>query len=84
MAQLAEVSLLLLRIVRSLVDDEDAVMIEHSESGRWVNLRVSVAAQDVGKLIGRQGRTIYAIRAILGMAGAVSNLNVRIEILEPQ
>jgi uncharacterized protein len=55
-------------LVRSLVDKPDAVQITEAEKDGQPVLKIHVAQDDVGKIIGRQGRTVKAIRAVLGIA----------------
>ena len=52
-------------IIKSLVDDEDAVKLEVSEEEDKVNVTVSVADRDMGRVIGKEGATVSAIRTIL-------------------
>ena len=55
-------------LIRSLVDDPGAVAIEERPSEGGTVMRVRVARPDIGKVIGRQGRTIKAIRALMAAA----------------
>jgi len=55
-------------LIRSLVDEPDAVAIEERPSDAGTVMRVRVASADIGKVIGRQGRTIKAIRALMSAA----------------
>jgi uncharacterized protein len=68
-------------LVRSLVDEPEAVRIEEGEGPEAV-LRIHVAQPDVGKVIGRQGRTVKAIRAVLGILERRLGKRVQIEIAE--
>jgi len=52
-------------IVKSLVDDEDAVKLEVAEEGDTVTITVDVAERDMGRVIGKAGATVTAIRTIL-------------------
>jgi len=70
------------RIVYALADDKDAVEVtEHSE-GRTTTFEVRVAESDMGRLIGRQGRTVKAIRSILFFAGQKQERRFNLQILE--
>jgi predicted RNA-binding protein YlqC (UPF0109 family) len=69
-------------LVRSLVDDPQAVKIDELENGGEAVLRIHVAQGDVGKVIGRQGRTVKAIRAVLGIVERRVGKRVQVEIAE--
>jgi hypothetical protein len=56
-------------IARELVDDPDAVRVDEAEDDRGVVLTLHVAPDDMGKVIGRGGRTARAIRAVMKAAG---------------
>jgi predicted RNA-binding protein YlqC (UPF0109 family) len=68
-------------IARNLVDDPEAVQIEVIESGESVTLRLTVAAEDMGKIIGRRGRTARAIRDVIRAAGTKAGVNAMVEIV---
>lgn len=67
-------------LVTSLVDDAEAVAVTSEQEGSTVTVTVSVAADDIGKVIGRQGRIVKAIRTVARAAGSQSNLNVEVEV----
>ncbi|HEX8100105.1 MAG TPA: KH domain-containing protein [Actinomycetota bacterium] len=67
-------------IAKSIVDDPDAVEIAESQDGDSVTLKLSVASDDVGKVIGRRGRTARAIRDMVRAAGAKSGVTASVEI----
>jgi hypothetical protein len=69
-------------LVRSLVDDPQAVKIDELENGGEAILRIHVAQGDVGKVIGRQGRTVKAIRAVLGVLERRLGKRAQVEIAE--
>jgi hypothetical protein len=69
-------------IVKSLVDDVEAVDVRAIEGGSTVRIEVRVAESDMGKLIGRQGRTVRALRAILHAASMKANRRFNLEIVE--
>lgn len=56
-------------LARELVDDPDAVRVEADEDDRGVVLTLRVAQDDMGKIIGRGGRTARAIRIVMKAAG---------------
>ena len=73
---------LLAFLAKRLVDDPDAVRVEEEEREDAIVLRLHVAKDDVGKVIGRQGRIARALRAIVRASGARSHRRVVLEILE--
>jgi uncharacterized protein len=68
-------------IARNLVDDPDAVEIEVVENGDTVTLRLTVAPDDMGKVIGRRGRTARAIRDVVRAAGTKAGVQTMVEIV---
>ena len=71
---------LLAWIARGLVDEPDAVRVERVEEADAVVLLLSVAPDDVGKVIGRQGRVARALRTLVRSAGARGNKRLVLEI----
>lgn len=70
-------------IARSLVDQKDQVNVEEAGArDRSTLLELRVAPDDLGKVIGRQGRTARAIRTILSAASAKSGRNYTLDIVE--
>ena len=65
-------------LVRSLVDNQEAVNITSSTSANELMIEVSVAEEETGKVIGRQGRIIKAIRTL---ARASADYSVEVEVL---
>jgi predicted RNA-binding protein YlqC (UPF0109 family) len=59
----------LVHVVRLLVDDPKAVEVEVAEIGDETELRLTVAENDRGKVIGRRGRTIDALRGLAEVRG---------------
>ena len=68
-------------LVRALVDNPDQVTIVEKTEGSDLLFEVTVAPDDVGKLIGRQGRIVKSIRTLARAAGATTHVNVNVEIL---
>jgi hypothetical protein len=68
-------------VARNLVDDPDAVSVTETEGEGSVILRLSVAPDDVGKVIGRQGRTARAIRDVVRAAGTKAGVTAVVEIV---
>lgn len=73
---------LLGEIVSSLVDDPSAVSVQATRVGDEISLQVRVASGDVGKLIGKQGRTARSLRTILSAASMKLHQRFALEILE--
>ena len=69
-------------IVKALVDDKDAVDVREVERRDTLLIEVRVAESDMGKLIGRQGRTVRALRSLLHAAGVKHNRRYILEIVE--
>ncbi|MBA3376374.1 MAG: KH domain-containing protein [Actinobacteria bacterium] len=67
-------------VARRLVDEPDAVRVETEERADAVVFRLFVAADDVGKVIGRQGRMARALRSIVRAAGARAEERYVLEI----
>ena len=67
-------------LARSLVDHPEQVRVTRSQRDGVVVLELDVAADDVGKVIGRQGRVIRALRTVLRASGARSGERVLVEI----
>ncbi|MGA0218958.1 MAG: KH domain-containing protein [Ilumatobacteraceae bacterium] len=69
-------------IVRSIVDQPDAVNVEVTESGDRTRLDVRVGDGDLGRVIGRRGRTAASIRTVTRAAAAKDGVEVDIEFLD--
>ena len=69
-------------IVRSIVDQPDAVKVEVTESGDRTRLDVRVGDGDLGRVIGRRGRTAASIRTVTRAAAAKDGVEVDIEFLD--
>ena len=69
-------------LARQLVDEPDAVRVETVEEGGAVILRLQVAPDDVGKVIGRQGRLARALRGIVRASASRPHQRVLLEIVE--
>ncbi len=68
-------------LVSSIVDDPDAVEID-IEQGRTLELRVTVGPGDMGRVIGRRGRTAGAIRTVVRAAAARDGLSVDVDFVD--
>jgi len=69
-------------IVKALVDDVSAVEVREVEHRGMTVIEVRVSAADMGKLIGRQGRTVRALRSIAHAASVKQNRRFGLEIVE--
>lgn len=70
-------------IATSLVDQPDQVEVHEVAGDKATILELSVAEEDLGKIIGRHGRTLKSIRNILFAAGIKANKRVVLELIEP-
>ena len=73
---------LLAELARRLVDDPDAVHVEEIERDGAQVLQLHVAKDDVGKVIGRQGRIARALRTIVRAGAARSSYRILVEIVD--
>ncbi len=70
------------QIAKALVDDPDQVVVRAIEGEQTTVLELRVAPGDLGKVIGKQGRTARSMRTILGAAGMKLKKRFTLEILE--
>lgn len=73
---------LLILLVRPIVDEPDRVEVAATESDNRVELELTVAPDDVGKVIGRGGRTIRAIRTVVKAASVNAGKRVNVEVAD--
>lgn len=71
-------------VVKSLVDNPDQVKITRTVDEMGVLLTLDVAAEDMGKIIGRSGNTAKAIRTLLRVVGMKHDARVNLKINEPE
>jgi predicted RNA-binding protein YlqC (UPF0109 family) len=69
-------------IVRALVDDADAVDVREIERDGTTRIEVRVAQTDMGKVIGKQGRTVRAMRSVVYAAGMKQNRRFVLDVVE--
>ena len=69
-------------IAAILVDEPEAVDVRESEEDDTILIELRVAKTDLGKVIGKQGRTARAIRSLLSAASAKDNKRARLEIVD--
>ena len=70
-------------VIKSLVDNPDAVVIDRTVDEMGVLLTLVVAPEDMGKIIGRQGNTAKSIRTLLRIVGMKASARVNLKINEP-
>jgi predicted RNA-binding protein YlqC (UPF0109 family) len=73
---------LLLFLARSLVDEPEKVEVSGQETDSRVDLTLRVAPKDMGKVIGRQGRIVKAIRVVMKAASVKVNKRVNVEVTD--
>lgn len=69
-------------LARELVDDPDAVSVTETTDERGVLVTVHVAPDDMGKVIGRGGRTAKAIRSVVRAAATKQGITARVDIAD--
>lgn len=69
-------------LAKSLVDHPDQVRVEETETDNGVLLRLSVAKEDVGKVIGKQGRIARALRTVVKASAIKDGKQATVEILD--
>jgi len=77
----ADTAQLVTYLVKALVDDPEQVTIVEKRNGADFLFEVTVAPDEVGKLIGRQGRIVKAIRTLARAAGSTDSAHVDVEIV---
>ncbi|HSK71892.1 MAG TPA: KH domain-containing protein [Pyrinomonadaceae bacterium] len=70
------------KIVKALVSDADAVEVSEKNGERATIIEVRVARDDMGRLIGREGRTVKAIRSLLYYAGQKHGKRYQLDLIE--
>jgi predicted RNA-binding protein YlqC (UPF0109 family) len=70
------------RIVKALVSDADAVEVSEYADGKNVRIELRVADADMGRIIGREGRTVKAIRSLLYIAGQKHGKRFMLDLVE--
>jgi predicted RNA-binding protein YlqC (UPF0109 family) len=69
-------------MAQQLVDNPDAVEVTETRGDATTLLELRVAPEDLGRVIGKQGRTVQSIRTILNAVAARNNRKVNLEIVE--
>jgi uncharacterized protein len=73
---------LLAEIAKQLVDYPDQVRVNEIDGGHTLVLELSVAKEDIGKIIGQKGRNIGAIRTVMNAASGKLHKRIIVEVLE--
>ena len=68
-------------IAKALVENPDEVVVPEKEEGKNIIVELHVAASDMGKVIGKQGRIAKAIRSVVKAASSKDNKRVDVEII---
>ena len=71
-------------LATALVDDPTPVVVDESGSPEDRVFRLTDGRDDLGKVIGKKGRTAKALRTLLAAAGAKQNTRITLEIVEPE
>ena len=69
-------------IVKALVDDQSAVDVREIDRGGLTLIEVRVSPDDVGKIIGKQGRTVRALRSLVAAVGMKRKRRLALEVVE--
>ncbi len=70
------------KLVKSLVGQPEAVEVSEISDGRNIKIQVRVGEGDMGRIIGREGRTVKAIRSLLFYAGQKQGKRFHLDIVE--
>lgn len=79
---MANIKELIIEIAKALVDVPEQVAVNEVEGEQTTVYELKVATSDIGKVIGKQGRTARSIRTLLVAAGTKMNRRLTLEILE--
>ena len=71
-------------VVRAIVDNPDDVKTERTIDERGVLIKLYVNPEDMGKIIGKEGKTAKAIRTLLRVFGAKNDARLNLKIVEPE
>jgi predicted RNA-binding protein YlqC (UPF0109 family) len=67
-------------VAKAIVDDAESVVVDVEESRNGISLRLNVSPDDMGRVIGRRGRTAQAIRTVVRAAAAREGLDAHVDI----
>ncbi|MDQ6727018.1 MAG: KH domain-containing protein [Actinomycetota bacterium] len=69
-------------LAKAIVDDAESVVVEVDEGRGSVSLRLNVSPSDMGRVIGRRGRTAQAIRTVVRAAAAREGVEAHVDIVD--
>ncbi|MDQ2825363.1 MAG: KH domain-containing protein [Actinomycetota bacterium] len=69
-------------LAKAIVDDPESVVVEVDEGRGSVSLRLNVSPSDMGRVIGRRGRTAQAIRTVVRAAAAKEGVDAHVDIVD--
>ena len=69
-------------LAKQLVDQPESVVIEEETQDDKLILKLKVAQPDIGKIIGKKGRTAFALRTLVGAVGKKAGKKVTLEVLD--
>lgn len=69
-------------IIENLVDDTESIEITEKENNKIIELQVRISKDDMGKVIGKQGRTANAIRTLMKSVAGKENKKINIEFVD--
>ncbi len=73
---------LIIHVVKQLVDNPEKVKVKEVKEEQNIILELSIAKEDIGRVIGKQGRTIKALRTLLNAASVKTGHQVTIEVIK--
>lgn len=71
-------------VIKAIVENPDDVKVDRKVDERGVLLELTINPNDMGKVIGKEGRTAKALRTLLRVLGAKNNARVNLKIVEPE
>jgi len=74
----------LVQTVKALVENPEQVQINEIESAQWIILELSVAKNDMGKIIGKKGKVVHAIRALINATFGKSGKRIVLGIINSE
>ena len=77
-----QLSELVALVARALVDQPDRVVVREVPGGRQPRIELTVAQEDIGKVIGKEGRTAQSIRTLLNAAASKNGRRAQLDIVD--
>ncbi len=69
-------------VIENLVEDKDAISIEQVENDGLLTFKVKVASEEMGKVIGKQGKIAHSIRTLMKAVGAKEQKKISVEFVD--